>query len=224
VPPGWTIAIELMGSLLIPLFAVLLVRSHLTFLVLACLLLVGSFGFAGMLPANAGMYLVDFAVGAALVPMTDSLLLRSRGAGIAAIAALFGIILLRALVETTTRNPLVHLVELLLSAVIVGVTAARSGSNSFLASKPLVLLGDISYSLYLIHFVVLFVIGKMLVLFGLHLQGWSGATILGVLTLGISLPLAWLLFRYVEKPGIELGKWSIRVTQPFLRKPRGAVA
>ncbi|MGW8399132.1 acyltransferase family protein [Streptomyces lydicus] len=71
------------------------------------------------------------------------------------------------------------------------------GKPSLLRTRPLVLLGEISYALYLVHFLVLGVV--YLCLTGL---GWSrlGAVLVG---LPCALGAAWLLYTGVERPCVR---------------------
>jgi peptidoglycan/LPS O-acetylase OafA/YrhL len=62
----------------------------------------------------------------------------------------------------------------------------------WLNSRPLVFIGTLSYSLYLVHLCVLFIVHDLL-----HVDSllWRG-----VLSLAISLAVSWLIYKFVEKP------------------------
>jgi peptidoglycan/LPS O-acetylase OafA/YrhL len=62
----------------------------------------------------------------------------------------------------------------------------------WLNSRPLVFIGTLSYSLYLVHLCVLFIVHDLLHVDSLLLRG--------VLSLAISLAVSWLIYKFVEKP------------------------
>ncbi|MGY5765498.1 acyltransferase family protein [Brachybacterium sp. DNPG3] len=81
-----------------------------------------------------------------------------------------------------------------------GTTGHRLGVDRILASGPAGLLGDISYSLYLVHW-------PLLVLFLAH-RGEERASILeGAVLVAASLLLAWLLTRLLDAP-IRRWRWA----------------
>jgi peptidoglycan/LPS O-acetylase OafA/YrhL len=82
------------------------------------------------------------------------------------------------------------------------------GLNSFLSNRIARFLADTSYPLYLLHTLVLTLLGG-------HLFTWSwfllhGARfrtgLLFITVLTVSYPLAWMLHLAIEIPGIRLGK------------------
>jgi peptidoglycan/LPS O-acetylase OafA/YrhL len=73
-----------------------------------------------------------------------------------------------------------------------------ANSSSFLARRPFNLLGQLSYSIYLVHFPVLLATEVM---FG-KVNGEIGAKVLMTLS---AFALAWLMFRYIERPGMAIG-------------------
>ncbi|MDT0436243.1 MULTISPECIES: acyltransferase [Streptomyces] len=92
-------------------------------------------------------------------------------------------------------------------ALLIGALArADTGDRvRVLGSRPLVRLGEISYSLYLVHYLVVAYgpIGAV------HPENWAKPVSLagvfgyGALTLAISLVLAWLLYTCVEAPAMR---------------------
>lgn len=94
---------------------------------------------------------------------------------------------------------------LMAAAYVLVITGAAQadirGRWSPWRSRPMVWLGDVSFAFYLVH---VFVITTVLRLFGVtKLPGWQGpAAAVGFLI--ISLLLAWLLFRFVERPMMRL--------------------
>jgi lysophospholipase L1-like esterase len=75
-----------------------------------------------------------------------------------------------------------------------------SGRSSVLATKPLVLLGTLSFPFYLIHLLVL----ESVVTVGRGAGGVPWEITLLIIALAVSLGAAWLLHRFVEIPGRAL--------------------
>ena len=80
-----------------------------------------------------------------------------------------------------------------------------------LVSYPAALLGKMSYSVYLLHPLV--IIKTMHVypkIYALDLGVTVSFALCACLTLSVLLPLAYISYVYIEKPGIDLGKWLVR--------------
>ncbi|WP_217164440.1 acyltransferase [Streptomyces sp. AC512_CC834] len=93
-----------------------------------------------------------------------------------------------------------------LSLLIAAVAKAEvPGRSTVLGSRPMVRLGEISFGLYLVHYLVVCYgpIGAV------HPENWAkqmsvpAALWHGLLTLVISLVLAWLLYTFVEAPAMR---------------------
>ena len=83
---------------------------------------------------------------------------------------------------------------------LAGTTGSRWGADRLLASRPFSVLGDISYSLYLIHWPLLTVV---LLATGRERTG----ALTGALVVVVSLVLAWLLTRLVDTP-VRRWRWA----------------
>jgi peptidoglycan/LPS O-acetylase OafA/YrhL len=68
-------------------------------------------------------------------------------------------------------------------------------------------LGAVSYSIYLLHMVVLYGVGHFL---NRKNPTFVDRVLLGVAFAAVTLLVAWLCYRYVEKPGQRLGRWVQR--------------
>jgi peptidoglycan/LPS O-acetylase OafA/YrhL len=62
-------------------------------------------------------------------------------------------------------------------------------------------LGKVSFSLYLSHHLVMAVLNKMM-----SIRGLPGLLILTVLTVVIAGAISWALYRFIEQPGIRIGR------------------
>ncbi len=92
----------------------------------------------------------------------------------------------------------------LLTMAGIGVTAMFGKLETALGYRPLQFLGRISYSLYLLHALIGPQIDGYV---SWHFRDSLTAAILSVIVaIGVSIAAAWLMHRYVEQPGIWLGK------------------
>ncbi len=69
---------------------------------------------------------------------------------------------------------------------------------AWLSSRPMLWLGHLSYSLYLLHMTPLYL--GMYLLNGQSLDRWSYLGLLAVFTFALSIPMAWMCTRWVEQP------------------------
>ncbi|AOX19526.1 hypothetical protein A0U90_03570 [Kozakia baliensis] len=76
----------------------------------------------------------------------------------------------------------------------------------YLSVRPLIVLGDLSFSLYLVHFLVVSILGRIFAPFILNYTSFDRALIMAVATLLVTLPISWLIFRGIEIPFNRLGK------------------
>ncbi len=106
--------------------------------------------------------------------------------------------------ETDYTAPLPTAVETLAAgALILFVVNAKAGV-AWLEAKPIVALGDVSYSIYLFHFPIMSALSTWLVFDLLPVDG--SALLLAPMTLGLTALLSWVTYRYVELPGIAAGR------------------
>jgi peptidoglycan/LPS O-acetylase OafA/YrhL len=95
------------------------------------------------------------------------------------------------------------------AALLIVLAAYWNGLSRLLSIRPFLWLGRISYSMYLIHWVILYAVFELL---GDILPYWQLPIIITI----ISLICADLMARLVEYPCINLGK---RITRRFRDKP-----
>lgn len=94
--------------------------------------------------------------------------------------------------------------------IVAGQTGSKYGADRFLSTGPLVRLGDMSYALYLWHWPVL-------VISLAATEREHAGPLTGTVIIAVSLALAYLTTRFIEKPWRKW-KW------PELRRRRAAVA
>jgi peptidoglycan/LPS O-acetylase OafA/YrhL len=217
--PLWTIHIEFWGSLLVILVCAAYRRLPKNFFwpIFAVLLGCTGYGFFSL-----------FLVGFALFTVRDRLL-RCHGplyrvAGIAMIATA---IVVSSSVHPDWLNPLAaalnhiaptpmfgsSVLQPQLCTIVLFVGVILLGQNRrWLESKWMLWLGRISFSLYLIHFPILFtatfLVFKMLVM---HLSYGFAALVSGAIMLPITLVAAHYFERYIDRIAIA---WSRRVGKP----------
>jgi peptidoglycan/LPS O-acetylase OafA/YrhL len=202
LPQGWTLRVEMIFSLLLPGMALLAARTHWAALVAASLALLATSS-DQFSPLRVAL---DFSLGIAVY------LERARLAaafarlprGVTAILALAGLLLLTVPIYTLleARRPLLSTLfsaagaTLLLIAALYGPRLRR-----FLSWRPIAALGRVSYSIYLIHIVVLVVLTPLLP----PRTGLFGGASFALLVALVSCALAPLSYYAVELPCIRAG-------------------
>lgn len=94
----------------------------------------------------------------------------------------------------------------LMTLGFAGVLIAFSSfSFRIFVNKVTEYLGKISFSIYLLHLFIMMRLYELVVV-PLGLSSWIGAFVLFVGTLGLATPLCYLTYRYIETPGIKIGR------------------
>lgn len=205
VPPLWSVRMELAMSLLMPLIWGLVRRGF----AVPLLVVTGTLCLASVHPLLA--YVFAFALGSTLA-RHDSL----SPTPLAALAAVLVLLFFRRLnpawhFETDYEAAIPTFVESLAGVVVVAFVA-QDRVPRWLVAAPLVALGDISYSLYALHFPILAALSKLPFLGNLAPD--IAALLLMALTLAVTLPAAALAYRWIERPGIALGKRLLARSPP----------
>lgn len=197
----WTMYVEVIGSLFLPLSLVIRQRFG---IIGSWIALAASAAIAyRYFPSLTLSYLVCFQSGAMLADLRNHAL---RGILPIALIAVVAFCLERLVVRGGVAGLLLNA-----SAAVCLIAAITRGTGQrFLSSLPLRFLGRQSYSLYLVHPAVLLVLGWLAARVGLHGPGlWPPAILIG-LAVVLSAALAQVSYRLVERPAIELGRLSAR--------------
>jgi peptidoglycan/LPS O-acetylase OafA/YrhL len=225
----WTMSIELIGSFLVFSFASLFgrLRNRWVFYLVSSVLFFNSYYLAFIL----GMALADLYTSAAAerarirnpailaillvlaillgtypaLPLHDAFY---TGIGLVGTAAttLLPFAALSAFPLTSSSS--IDLLYIAGSFLLLVVVLNSSLSAGLLSSRIPVFLGKISFSLYLIHMLVINTFSFFLLryLFDYQLTPWDGIAIF-VLTLPVLFAASYLMYRYVDVPGVALSKW-----------------
>jgi peptidoglycan/LPS O-acetylase OafA/YrhL len=211
----WSITVELQGSLLLPLLVLVVRRGVIAWLVLLAWLI--AFAWSDW-PTVYTRYLDGFAFGAGLCLLAPyARHLSMTGARIAA-AAGFCLMMFFRLLSPNWRflvnysAVLPGIVEAIGAAILLGVIAGQPGVLPALRGRLVSRLGDISYSLYLVHLIILIGLTKAMLAAAPALAVSYPVIATGLLMLGVvavSLPAATFLYVKVELPGIRLGRATL---------------
>lgn len=156
---------------------------------------------------NFWAYLISFVIGIAIAsPQMRSIKFNAKPFHMT--VALLAFIFARSFVPRAGISGLIA--QSFLAGLVVFAAAQLIAGKifNFLTSKPIQFLGKISYSFYLINVPILYliwgIIDKYVANPGANNHFWGiGAGFLAVI---ISMPLSYLSERFVEQPGVKLGK------------------
>lgn len=234
VPGGWSISVEMLFYLFVPLFFIWVRKLNTAFfLVIATLIISGFSTFfvlyydvwrAGNLRENYLFYwfpnqLPIFCLGIVLFYLLKDKISQ----------------------DTLNKNQLKSNVLILFSVLLIGMLAISGGvggpyfpshflfaigfvifayglgirEKHVLVNKVIIFIGQISFSMYLLHF---FVLDTIFILFGDQLQSYLPSSLVLVVlfmsTLVIATVFSYLLYRFIELPGVKLGrKISIKLKE-----------
>jgi peptidoglycan/LPS O-acetylase OafA/YrhL len=216
LPPLWTIAAELVGSLLVPVLVAIQRRGPLT-MAAAGVLLLGVTLFDRVSLYGMGRYLIAFYAGSLLALEAASAARRTaRGPGVLAMIAVgLGVALF-----PYPHNPLSILARTAGASLIVAAFGAAGVRARILNWKPIVQLGEWSYSLYLLHFPIMCLGAAALLALGVDQAPFA----LLAVTLTVSIPLSWATYQLVELPMMGAGKQVARAAERRLRARAVATA
>jgi peptidoglycan/LPS O-acetylase OafA/YrhL len=122
-----------------------------------------------------------------------------------------GLLLCAAVLYLAFPQPLPLLIWLVALDVIVlqraGVRTFLTAAPAWILERPLLQrLGEISYSVYLVHMPILYLVFRAVTKLDPHRGGWKFLVIALPLTVLATLAAAQLTYRWIEQPGIALGR------------------
>lgn len=214
--PLWTLQVELIASALLPVATLALVFAPPAFLVLTFALS----AYVILAPWDVSVvmtYMPAFLLGACIVVLAPE---RGRQAGsdrgwlaaglVGTLLLLFGRTAFQADFENHYHARTPGIVEAVGGTLLIAAVSVRPRPFAFLRRPGVVWLGDVSYSLYLLHLPILGLIAAIGgELMGLPIFTGDRLVATGVLTvcvLAVAVPLSALSYRYVELPCMRLGK------------------
>jgi peptidoglycan/LPS O-acetylase OafA/YrhL len=206
LPTAWTITVELAASVLLPLIVFVLLRHSLVVVtMLIVLLAIGIV--AGPAARQVPFYLGSFAVGAALACLPGAR--RVRPAWPITLLAAAILPFSQIALPAGRIDWLAMVVETFASAlVIAGIVAHRV---RWMRAPALVTMGDWSYSIYLLHLPIAYTVMRLLDQAGFVRGDLNlSAILVALITSALTIPLAGLVYRFVELPGIAIGAALLR--------------
>ncbi|SDT92562.1 Peptidoglycan/LPS O-acetylase OafA/YrhL, contains acyltransferase and SGNH-hydrolase domains [Verrucomicrobium sp. GAS474] len=204
----WSLRIEMQISLIFPFLCAGLLLLAPRLALLAVALGGGAALFVALLPHHffTPVYIVMFLAGIALARHRAGIAAAVNGLSAVAWAGwlLFSLGLylvpdLSGALNTPGLMGAANLATLLGAAGLIAAVLGRNGLEAWLRTAVPLFLGRISYSLYLLHAIVLYVLVYLLV-------GKVPVGALFVPFLGLSLLAALLFYRVIDKPAIDLGR------------------
>ena len=223
LPQGWTIFVELAASLLMPLVAWSAMRRRALFYALMAMALVVSLAVGARTYYGVGSYLIDFILGAwlatpprlflKLIAAADRWAVSGLAAAALVLIAFRNVLPPGGELDATAYNDgLTQGVEAFCCVWVLAVVIHGARPLRWLNARAITALGEISYSFYLIHVPIMCLLATLVARLPMD-PVWLSVTLL-VVTLPPSLLAATLMYRFVERPGIALGRRLIERLGP----------
>lgn len=233
-PPIWSIFVEIVGSVLLPLMVLTGRNIKHVLLCGAGLLLLASFDPG--LHYTINLYILNFYVGLsilwwgrAFVEKVEKISTPVFWLMIAFCFAAFYLprITFTALTGLPAAEVLganyLNLLELGAITPLIAIVYYCPERFSLFSTRPFSFLGDVSYSLYLTHYLLIILTINAIgyVAPSLLAQPLLLCVVMAAVLVSLALSVAALSYRYIELPGIAMGK-KFAAVFPFFRKPMAA--
>ena len=211
IPPVWTIFVEIVNSVLLPPMVWMSTRFPRAFW-----LVVMSFAALGVILGGAiyyhlDLYVFNFALGVGLALPLPRFIALCRKLPLRTLFYVAAVLLVvsRALLSPPVFGPWMNLYDTVLAAWMI-FTVGRLGLEiPVLRGKLAVWIGDISFSIYLLHFPIMMTFSRAIYVFAPNLVPTIGpiasGVVLALLTAPTTIVLSGLNFRFIEIAGIKLG-------------------
>ena len=212
-PPSWSIYVEIVISLVLPLMWVAYNSGYKISLIVA-VVIVSSLD--ARLQHRWNFYLINFLAGMSILSWGQSLRFSSSVAFWSAFSSLVAVFYFdRAIVvwisgyeRTLTDNQWINLLDVVLVTPILAAVFHNSERFLWLGNKVGTFLGEVSYSIYLNHWFVVSIVSNCVIGFwpGAGLHAGAFWLISAAFVLAIVIPLSYVSYRWIELPGLRLGK------------------
>ena len=195
--PSWSIYPELLGSLLLPPLIYLHAKIPSRF---EWLLFVVAIPLLALSPAKIAIW---FYVGYWLPPRIAPLLRNSAWLRLGAFVIGYALVLALA-PNSDHTSPRTSIPASLACAMIIASIVATETSATWLAARPLRFIGRVSYSFYLLHWPILYVVAIAALMLGFP-HGHVGNLMVCFLSIAACLLVSALSYEYMERPFMRLG-------------------
>jgi peptidoglycan/LPS O-acetylase OafA/YrhL len=209
-PPSWSIYVELMISALLPL---MWLAYETRYRAITILVIVGLSAIDLGLQHRWNFYLINFLAGVAIVhqPLRVQF---SKWSWVLFVAVVLIFYFDRPIARAAgyegsfADNQWINFADVFLITPILAIVFYRADAFKWLQGNFGYYLGEMSYGIYLNHWFVIWAVNNATLFL------WSQATaqpklLLGIsatLTLPITVALAWIMHRWIELPGMDVGK------------------
>jgi peptidoglycan/LPS O-acetylase OafA/YrhL len=210
-PPSWSIFIEIVGSILLPFMVV--TGKNIKHVILCGILLVTLASFNWKLHYTINIFILNFYVGLSILWWGKSFSeIIKKLPSILFWLFVFSCFVVfyscRNFISPELYPHIANFIEIFAITPFIALVYYCPEKFSMLTRSPFVFLGDVSYSLYLTHYmlIILAINAFAFAMPNMFAEPWLLLVAMTLVLVPIALIVAALSYRYIEKPGIVLGK------------------